>query len=151
MKLAEALQERADLNQKIQQLKGRLLNNVLVQEGEQPTESPEELMRELDSCITRLEYLIAKINLTNSAVRMDGKTLTDALSRKDTLSLKLSVYRDAVAAAGENTQRARYSEIKILPAVSVPELQKKVDAIAKELRQLDNQLQAQNWQTDLIE
>ncbi len=33
MKLAEALQERADLNRKIEQLKSRLNNNVLVQEG----------------------------------------------------------------------------------------------------------------------
>lgn len=38
MKLAEALQERADLNRTIQQLKERLDNNVLVQEGEQPAE-----------------------------------------------------------------------------------------------------------------
>ena len=35
MKLAEALQERADLNRKIEQLQDRLSNNVLVQEGEQ--------------------------------------------------------------------------------------------------------------------
>ena len=36
MKLAEALQERADLNIRIQQLRSRLENNALVQEGEQP-------------------------------------------------------------------------------------------------------------------
>ena len=32
MKLAEALQERADLNRRIEQLRYRLSNNVLVQE-----------------------------------------------------------------------------------------------------------------------
>ncbi|MEO2800040.1 DIP1984 family protein, partial [Flavonifractor plautii] len=36
MKLAEALQERADLNRNIEQLKNRLSSNALVQEGEQP-------------------------------------------------------------------------------------------------------------------
>ena len=41
MKLAEALQERADLNRTIQQLKERLDNNVLVQEGQQPAEQPD--------------------------------------------------------------------------------------------------------------
>ena len=40
MKLAEALQERADLNRNIEQLRSRLRNNVLVQEGEQPAEDP---------------------------------------------------------------------------------------------------------------
>lgn len=57
MKLAEALQERADLNRTIQQLKERLDNNVLVQEGEQPAEQPERLKQELDAAIQRLEYL----------------------------------------------------------------------------------------------
>ena len=36
MKLAEALQERADLNKKISDLQGRLNQNSLVQEGEIP-------------------------------------------------------------------------------------------------------------------
>ena len=40
MKLAEALQERADLNRNIEQLRDRLSRNSLVQEGEQPGENP---------------------------------------------------------------------------------------------------------------
>ena len=38
MKLAEALQERADLNRQIEQLQARLYNNAVVQEGEKPAE-----------------------------------------------------------------------------------------------------------------
>ena len=48
MKLAEALQERADINRKIEQLKVRLNNNVLVQEGEKTAEDPDQLKQELD-------------------------------------------------------------------------------------------------------
>ena len=51
MKLAEALQERADLNRRIQQLQQRLTNNALVQEGETPAEDPAELLAELDGCV----------------------------------------------------------------------------------------------------
>jgi len=65
MKLAEALQERADLNRNIEQLKNRLSSNALVQEGEQPVECPENLKQELDASISRLSYLIARINRTN--------------------------------------------------------------------------------------
>ncbi len=54
MKLAEALQERADLNRNIEQLKNRLNNNVLVQEGEAPAEDPETLKRALDASLERL-------------------------------------------------------------------------------------------------
>ena len=42
MKLAEALQERADLNRNIERLKVRLNNNVLVQDGEETAENPEK-------------------------------------------------------------------------------------------------------------
>ena len=54
MKLAEALQERADLNYKISDLELRLTSNSLVQEGEVPNESPEEILKALDQCVTRL-------------------------------------------------------------------------------------------------
>ena len=39
MKLAEALQERADLNRRIQQLQQRLNSNAIVQEGGRPAEA----------------------------------------------------------------------------------------------------------------
>ena len=45
MKLAEALQERADLKKNIANLRERLERVVLVQEGERPVEDPQELMR----------------------------------------------------------------------------------------------------------
>ena len=39
MKLAEALQERADLNCKIEELRKRINLSLLVQEGEEPPET----------------------------------------------------------------------------------------------------------------
>lgn len=151
MKLAEALQERADLNVKIEQLRSRLENNALVQEGEQPAENPDELLTELNACIDRLTWLIERINLTNCQTVVEGKTLTEMIAKKDTLVMKLSVYRKLVDTASKTVSRARYSEIRILPTVRAAELQKQVDGMAKELRLLDNSLQQANWTTDLIE
>ena len=130
MKLAEALQERADLNRNIEQLKNRLSSNALVQEGEQPVECPENLKQELDASISRLSYLIAQ---------------------KDALSLKLHVYRDVVYAGSQISYRARNTEIKIRSAFSVADWQKEIDRMSKELRRLDNRLQESNWKTDLVE
>ena len=45
MKLAEALSIRKDLQKRIEQLKSRLENTVKVQEGEQPAENPEDLLK----------------------------------------------------------------------------------------------------------
>ena len=53
MKLSEALSIRKDLQKRIEQLKSRLLNNVKVQEGDEPAEKPAELMAELDRCLVQ--------------------------------------------------------------------------------------------------
>jgi hypothetical protein len=151
MKLAEALQERADLNRRIEQLRYRLSNNVLVQEGEKPLEDPAALLEELESSFTRLEWLIARINLTNCAVKVEGRSLTELIARRDVLSLRAEAYRRLVEEASQNTHRATRTEIKILSAVNVPALQRQADDASRELRLLDNTLQATNWTADLME
>ena len=151
MKLAEALQERADLNRRIEQLRYRLSNNVLVQEGEKPLEDPAALLEELESSFTRLEWLIARINLTNCAVKVEGRSLTELIARRDVLSLRAEAYRRLVEDASQNTHRATRTEIKILSAVDVPALQRQADDASRELRLLDNTLQATNWTADLME
>lgn len=151
MKLAEALQERADLNRRIEQLRYRLSNNVLVQEGEKPLEDPAALLEELESSFTRLEWLIARINLTNCAVKVEGRSLTELIARRDVLSLRAEAYRRLVGEASQNTHRATRTEIKILSAVNVPALQRQADDASRELRLLDNTLQATNWTADLME
>ena len=151
MKLAEALQERADLNRRIEQLRYRLSNNVLVQEGEKPLEDPAALLEELESSFTRLEWLIARINLTNCAIKVEGRSLTELIARRDVLSLRAEAYRRLVEEASQNTNRATRTEIKILPAVDVPALQKLADDASRDLRLLDNTLQATNWTADLME
>ena len=151
MKLAAALQERADINRNIEQLKNRLSNNVLVQEGEQTAENPEKLKQELDTSLERLKYLIAHINQTNCETKVDGQTLTELIAKKDMLLLKISVYKDIVYAGSQTSYRARNTEIKIKSAISVADWQAEIDGLSRELRLLDNKLQETNWNTDLVE
>lgn len=151
MKLAEALQERADLNRSIADLRSRLERIMLVQEGEKPVEDPKTLMKELDASILRLETLAAAINHTNDTTRAGEMTLTRLIAKKDALLLRLAAYKSMVREAGDNTSRARGTEIKVLPSVKVTELQKEVDRMAKEIRMLDNLLQETNWTRDLAE
>ena len=151
MKLAEALQERADLNRKIEELRRRLANCILVQEGEEPAEDPAALLEELNDSIARLEVLMKQINLTNCKAKVNGMTLTEIIARKDALLLKLSTYRDLVYTAGQNTIRARGTEIKIKSVLKAAKLLADTDRMAKEVRELDNLLQETNWKTKLIE
>ncbi len=151
MKLAEALMERADLNRKIEQLRMRITNNILVQEGEKTAEDPNVLLEELDDAAERLAVLMAQINLTNCKTVVEGKTLTELIAEKDAKLLKVAAYRSAVNEAALTGRRARGTEIRVLASVDAVVLQKKADEIAKQIRQLDNTLQMTNWQVDLIE
>ena len=131
MKLAEALQERADLNRKISQLEERISNNVTVQEGEKTAEDPNELIKELDEAIQRLNFLIAAINLTNCKTIVDGKTLTEWMADRDCLKRKAAAYQEIVRDASNLSGRALHTEIKVICAVNVRDIQKKVDRISK--------------------
>ena len=151
MKLAEALQERADLNRKIDELGRRIRQNVLVQQGEKPNEDPNAMFEELKAAVDRLETVIQQINFSNCKHRVGGRTLTEIIARKDTLKMLYNAHRDALSAATQSTSRARGTEIKILPVVDVKALRRETDEIAKEIRTLDNTLQQANWNFDLIE
>ena len=151
MKLAEALLEKADLQKRISQMAERLRNNAQVQEGEKPAEDPKELLTELASMTERLEELTAQINLTNSAVIVEGETLTRLLARRDAWRQHTKMLRDFLDSASYLANRARQSEIKILSTVPVAEMQKELDYRSKALRELDASIQAANWTQNLIE
>ena len=150
MKLAEALNQRADLQKRLAQLKDRLSNNVKVQEGDSPAEKPEDLFVELNASLKELECLIVRINKTNQETTWGGKTLTEIIAAKDVLSLHLSTLRAVLEAANVRSDRYSRNEIKFVRTIDVTELQKKVDSLSKELRELDSSLQQANWMTDLL-
>ena len=150
MKLAEALNLRADLKKRIAQLRSRLQSNAKVQEGDQPAENPYDLLKDLDENIIQLEELIRRINLTNCQTKQDNNTISDMIARKDSLALKNSILRDLLSEASNKVERYSNKEIRVLSTVKVTELQKDVDKIARELRELDTKLQGLNWTTDLL-
>lgn len=151
MKLATALSERADIQRRLTQLHTRLKNNAKVQEGDEPAEDPKALLKELDALLERLEWLMARINLTNSRTLADGVTVTELIARRDCLSKRLNILRGFLDAASEKVDRYSQKEIKILSTVKVSQLQKQVDAVSKELRELDERIQGLNWNTELLE
>src|SRR4051812_23604310 len=102
MKLSEALILRADVQKRIQELRGRLNASALVQEGEQPPENPETLFAELDRLFTQLTALIGQINRTNlTAMLPNGSTLTDALAERDVLRLRIGILQGMAQAASQ--------------------------------------------------
>ncbi len=151
MKLAEALILRADLQKRIDQLRVRLNNNAKVQENDEPSEKPEDLLNELDSNINQLKILIKQINKTNCVTVSNGQTLADLIAERDTLTLKSNVLRGFLNVAGQKVNLYSTTEIKIMSTVDVPALQKELDLLSKKIRETDTELQQANWLTELIE
>ena len=151
MKLAEALILRADLQKRIDQLRVRLNNNAKVQENDEPSEKPEDLLNELDSNINQLKVLIKQINKTNCVTISNGQTLADLIAERDTLTLKSNLLRGFLNIAGQKVNLYSTTEIKIMSTVDVPALQKELDLLSKKIRETDTELQQANWLTELIE
>src|SRR5215211_1377025 len=87
-----------------------------------------------------------------SATLSGGETtLTDALARRDALTLRYGNLKTLVSAASDRLPRYGRAEIRILSAVEVGPLRRRMDELARERRELDISIQQANWATDLME
>ena len=151
MKLAEALILRSDLQTKLASLQQRINNNVLIQEGDQPSEDPEQLLKEAFAVNTELHDLIKRIHMTNAqAQTVQGQALLDVLNERDFLISQHRILQQAIDSTRRESARYSSSEIRWIKVVSVSDLQKQADQISQKLRQNNLEIQASNWQVDLI-
>lgn len=149
MKIAEALAIRKDTQKKIEQLKSRLLSNVRIQEGDEPSENPDELKADIDKNLAKLSKLIFNINKTNMHTEADGKTLTEMMAERDVLTMRVRILRDIFNRASQSQDRYSRSEIKMMTTVDIKALGHEIDQYSKKLRELDMKIQTLNFTKEL--
>lgn len=151
MKLAEALLLRSDLKTKLASLQQRINNNVLIQEGDQPSEDPQHLINEAIQINQELHQLIEKIHATNAQAKtISGHTMLSALTARDLLKEQHRILQQAMDNARREPGRYSSSEIRWIKTVSIAELQQQTDEISQQLRKNNLEIQASNWQIDLL-
>jgi len=151
MKLAEALLLRNDLQTKLASLQQRINNNVLVQEGDQPSEEPNVLLSNAFAVNIELHDLIKRIHSTNAQAKsINGSSLLEILNARDRLISQHRIVQQAIDNSRRENARYSSSEIRWVKVISVSELQKQADEISAKLRQNNLEIQASNWQIDLI-
>lgn len=151
MKLAEALAERSDCQNRIDELKKRMIRIARVQEGEEPGEDSAQLLIESQKLFGRLLELISSINRTNAATTFEGrKTISDAIAQRDVVGKRRDFLSGLAEAASTRQDRYSKSEVKFVSTFSIAQLQKEVDQLSREYRELDTRLQELNWQTELV-
>lgn len=153
MKLAEALAARADAQARLQELRSRIRDNARHQEGDAPAEDPNALIAEADRVAAELTRLVRAINATNAATPVEGMgTLTDAMAERDGLAARRKVLVDAAGeASGSGGLRLMRSELRMVTALDVPDLRRRIDELSRQRRQLDLRIQAADWTTELVE
>lgn len=152
MKLAEALSIRGDLQKRIDQMGSRLNAACRVQEGDEPAEMAEDILRELQECLAQVEDLVIKINKTNQCtVLPDGMTITAKIAHRDMLKKHCGIIQSLLNNLTQRSDRFSRNEIKFVTTVDVRELRKKGDALSKALRETDMEIQAANWSVDICD
>ncbi len=149
MKLAQALNLRSDIQNRMSELEDRLTANARTQEGVLPAEDPVKLFTEYEECAVQLEALMARINRTNNETVIDGVTLTALLAKRDCLKLRIRAYGRFLQEASATVHRSMRSEIRILSTVSVSDYRKLLDDCSAKLRDIDGKIQEANWLTEL--
>ena len=151
MKLAEALAERSDRQNRIEELKKRLIRSARVQEGDQPAEDTTELLAEAERTFARTLELVSAINRTNSKTGFDNEqSISDAIAERDVIGKRRDFLAGIAEAASTRQDRYSKSEVRFVATVSVGKLQTEVDQLARRYRELDTRLQELNWKTELI-
>jgi hypothetical protein len=151
MKLAEALAERSDCQNRIEELRKRLVRSARVQEGEKPVEETTELLAEAERTFARQLELVSAINRTNSNTAIDNeRSISDAIAERDVVGKRRDFLAGIADAASTRQDRYSKSEVRFIATVSVAKLQTEVDQLAKRYRELDIRLQELNWKTELI-
>lgn len=132
MKLAEALLLRSDLQSKIQPLRSRISYNAMVQEGTTPLEDLNELLK-------------GAAGVTHTLP--DGRTLTAVLAHRDMLLMRHTIVESSISATRKDFERYSNREIKWVTAVSG--VQKQLEDLARQIRELNGMIQEANWKVEI--
>lgn len=154
MKMGEALSLRARQAQQLDDLRGRIRANALVQEGEEPSENPDQLLQEFADLSREHSALLERIAQTNANSDVGGRTLLSLLHERESLRRERNI-TEAAAVSGTPNARDSYrymrSEIRTVSKVNVAALRRRAQEIDEVIRKIDVIIQDANWKIDLAE
>ena len=155
MKLAEALIERAETKKRLASIASRMNENAITEEGETPDEAVADLRHLYEHTMDEMNTLICRINKTNHETKLGDISLADAIAKRDCIKSKINVYRELKQTAvkkGHASGFGRWGEtgVKIVRTVDTAELQKSIDKLSREYRELDTNIQRFNWNVELL-
>lgn len=150
MKLAEALLLQDHHINRIMSLKIRINHQVLIPDGDEPSEDPNELLKTIFTLNAELQQLHHQIHLTHvQSVLNTGERLLDLLVERDTLNEQYKILNEAIKHTFLDNNHLIKNQNKWIKAIPVSRLQKYADDINNRLYQLNSKIQAATWNIEL--
>ncbi|OEJ15306.1 hypothetical protein BFL38_13465 [Brachyspira hampsonii] len=150
MKLGEALLKKDEYIKKIDNLKKRVKNNVVVKEDNENNEDPNDLIKEYIETNNELSDLIVKISNKEHTTKLEiGVSISEAIDIRDKLSREMDIYKSVLKEVNSKDFRTAKNEVKMTVLVNVKEMQKEFDKLSKAFNDIDIMIQSANWNTDL--
>ena len=110
-----------------------------------------KLLKELNRVIDELDIITKRINKTNNeSLFEDNITIADAICTRDTIKKKRNAIVAIIEEATIKVDRYSQSEVKFISTISIEQLQKQSDLLAKEFREIDMKIQEKNWTTAFL-
>ena len=76
-------------------------------------------------------------------------SVSEAIVSRDLLRLRRETLEQVAQSASMRQNRYMRTEVRFVPTIDNSELRKQIDSLAKSWRELDAQIQAVNWTTEL--
>lgn len=150
MKLAEALLKKDEYIKKIDDLKKRVKNNIIINENNENNEEPNELIKEYINANNELSDLIIKIKSRENITKLEiGISISEAINIREKLSREIDIYKIVLKEVNSKSYREAKNENKITVLVNVKDMQNEFDKLSKAYNDIDIMIQSANWNTDL--
>ena len=92
----------------------------------------------------------AKSAATNNAATLaDGVSVSEAIVSRDLLRLRRETLEQVAQSTSMRQNRYMRTEVRFVSTIDIGELRKQIDELSKNWRELDAQIQAVNWTTEL--
>lgn len=159
MKLAELLIKRKSAKSKLAYLTERLNRNAKVQEGDDPQENPEDLLKEISVVLVDVQRLTEQINRTNANTPFPNPheslkgpyiSLADALVYRERLVRAKNIYSGLLDALTIKEPRFGRLEIKYKAVIASSGVKAELDRLTETYQALDATIQRINWETDAL-
>lgn len=140
MLLAEALNECAEAQRRLADLKERIGDNARVYDETRAAEDPKALLRQAVEVNERIRARTLAVGAATTASRLpNGTTVTEALAQRDALDRHVAL----VTGAADSGGIGRY-----VPALDVAALRGEADRLAAQRRALHAEIQRVTWTTE---